>query len=82
MKRLALMPTLAFVTIVYFLFSSQNLIAGTGDTTVVQTLRYDSTMRAGVFQFPDDSTKSYEKIIMRYGLRCKNGLISTSTNII
>ncbi|MBK7888499.1 MAG: T9SS type A sorting domain-containing protein [Bacteroidetes bacterium] len=49
-----------------------------GDTTVVQTFRYDTTMRAGMFQFPDDSTKSYEKIIMLYSMRCKNGLVSNS----
>ncbi len=50
-----------------------------GDTTVVQTFRYDTTMRAGMFQFPDDSTKSYEKIIMLYSMRCKNGLVSTQS---
>jgi hypothetical protein len=50
-----------------------------GDTTVVQTLRYDSTLRAGMFQFPDDSTKTYEKILMLYGMRCKDGLVSTGT---
>lgn len=55
-------------------------IAGTGDTTVVQTLRYDTTMRAGVFHFPDDTNLTYEKIIMVYGMRCKGGLVSTSTN--
>ena len=56
------------------------LYAGTGDSTVVQTFRFDTTMRAGVFHFPDDSSKSYEKIIMRYGMRCKNGLVSTTSN--
>ena len=54
--------------------------AGTGDTTVVQTLRFDTTMRAGVFHFPDDASKTYEKIVMRYSMRCKNGLVSTGTN--
>lgn len=37
-------------------------------------------MRAGMFQFPDDSTKTYEKIIMLYSMRCKNGLVSTGSN--
>ncbi len=51
-----------------------------GDTTVVQTFRYDTTMRAGMFDFPDDTTKTYEKIIMLYSMRCKNGLISSGSN--
>lgn len=50
-----------------------------GDTTVVRTFRFDTTMRAGMFDFPDDSTKTYEKIIMLYSMRCKNGLISNSS---
>src|SRR3954468_8578621 len=77
MKKLLLLFALipAFSLII-----SKNSFAGTGDTTVVQTLRYDSTMRAGVFQFPTDSTKTYEKIIMRYGLRCKGGLVSDQVN--
>ena len=51
-----------------------------GDTTVVQTLRFDTTLRAGMFMFPDDTSKTYEKIIMLYSMRCKNGLISNGTN--
>lgn len=56
---------------------SNPALAGVGDTTVVQTLRYDTTMRAGVFNFPNDINKTYEKIIMLYSMRCKNGLVST-----
>jgi hypothetical protein len=76
-SRLSLLFSLAVLAI---LFSANEIKAGVGDTTVVRTLRYDTTMRAGVFQFPTDTTKTYEKIIMRYGLRCKNGLISNSSN--
>ena len=67
------------ILITLFCFNIQTR-AGTGDTTVVQTLRFDSTMRAGVFLFPDDSTKTYEKVTMLYSMRCKNGLISTGTD--
>ena len=49
-----------------------------GDTTFVQTFRFDSTMRSGMFQFPTDTTKTYEKILMLYSMRCHNGLVSTS----
>ncbi len=77
-KKSGLLLTLAVIAITFI--KPEKLFAGIGDTTVVQTLRYDTTMRTGVFQFPDDSTKTYEKIIMRYGLRCKSGLISDGTN--
>jgi len=50
-----------------------------GDTTVVRTFNYNSNTRAGYYSFPDDSTKTYEKIIMLYSMRCKNGQVSTST---
>lgn len=57
-----------------------NLTArASGDTTMVRTFNYSSTARSGMFQFPDDTTKTYEKIIMLYSMRCKNGLVSTSS---
>lgn len=74
---------LQLIFIVCFALASGSVLqlqagdSATGDTTVVQTFRYDTTMRSGMFQFPDDSTKTYEKIIMLYSMRCKNGLIST-----
>lgn len=58
--------------------SGFKLNASIGDTTIVQTFRFDTTMRAGVFLFPDDTTKTYEKIVMLYSMRCKNGLVSNS----
>ena len=54
--------------------------AGPGDTTVVQTFVYDSSLRAGVFVFPSDTSIHYEKIIMLYSMRCKDGLVSTGSN--
>ena len=50
------------------------------DTTIVQTLTYDSTGRSYVFDFPVDIGQEYEKIIMEYSMRCKDGLVSTGTN--
>jgi hypothetical protein len=46
----------------------------------VSTFTFSSTTRSGVFQFPDNPNKTYEKIKMLYRMRCKNGLISTSSN--
>ena len=48
-----------------FLITSLALKAGDhGDTTVVNTFNFNSNARSGMFQFPNDSTKTYEKIIM------------------
>lgn len=49
------------------------------DTTVIQTLTFSSTTRAGHFDFPPDTT-TWSKIIMRYTMRCKDGLVSTSAD--
>ncbi|MCE2846149.1 MAG: T9SS type A sorting domain-containing protein [Sphingobacteriales bacterium] len=69
-----------FVLSLVLLISSAFSAKASGDTTVVQTFNFGSTSRSGMFQFPDDTTKRYEKIIMLYRMRCKNGLVSTSTN--
>ncbi len=68
------------VLISLFLFIEPRSIAGPGDTTVVHTFRFDTNLRQGIFQFPNDPNKTYEKILMLYSMRCKNGLISTQTN--
>lgn len=45
------------------------------DTTVVQTLTFDSTARAGTWQFPADTGQTYRKIIMQYRMRCHNAAV-------
>jgi hypothetical protein len=50
--------------------------AGAQDTIVVQTLTLDSDARAGVFEFPDGS-QSYEKILMRYQMRCHDAAVGS-----
>ena len=49
------------------------------DTTVVQTLTFDSLGRDYIFTFPEDTGQSYEKIYMQYRMRCKNALVSNSS---
>lgn len=61
------------------LIASQGFSQMTGDTIVVKTFKYGSATRDTAIQFPTGST-TYEKIIMRYNMRCKNGLVSTSSN--
>ena len=80
MKQLYKLFILTTVTVlINTLFPMHKSYAGIGDTTEVQTLRFDTTMRAGVFMFPTDTTKTYQKITMFYRMRCKNGLISNQT---
>src|SRR5574343_29515 len=57
------------------LSNSQN----TGDTIVVKAFKYGSARRDTAINFPNNST-TYERIIMKYNMRCKNGLVSTSAN--
>ncbi|MBP7810232.1 MAG: T9SS type A sorting domain-containing protein [Bacteroidia bacterium] len=60
------------------LLSFSALAQVTGDTIVVKTFKYGSATRDTAIQFPSNSL-TYEKIIMRYNMRCKNGLVSTSS---
>ncbi len=45
------------------------------DTTVVQTLTFDSTSRSGTWVFPADTGQTYRKIIMQYRMRCHNAAV-------
>ena len=47
-----------------------------GDTVVVQVLDYQNSSRNIIANFPTNGNISYEKVIMRYAMRCKNGLVS------
>ncbi len=60
------------------LFSFQVLSQVPGDTVVIKTFKYGSATRDTSIAFPNNST-TYEKIIMRYNMRCKSGLVSTSS---
>lgn len=67
------------ILIAFLLFAGINVFAqNTGDTIVVKTFKYGSATRDTAIQFPNNSL-TYEKIIMRYNMRCKNGLVSTSS---
>lgn len=55
------------------LLGSLTLIAQ--DTVRVQTLTWDDDVRSGFYTFPDDPSVSYEKILMRYNMRCHNGAV-------
>lgn len=54
-----------------------------GDTIVIPAFNYTQTNspngRDTMIQFPDDPGTTYEKIIMAYNMRCKDGLVSNSS---
>ncbi len=61
----------------------------TGDTVVVETFNYTQTyginqwsggIRDTTISFPNDPNISYEKILMLYNMRCKDGNVSSSAN--
>ncbi|MEC7863890.1 MAG: LamG-like jellyroll fold domain-containing protein, partial [Bacteroidota bacterium] len=49
-----------------------------GDTIVVQTFDYSSNTRDTIAHFPTDTSLTFEKIILSYNMRCKDGLINTT----
>lgn len=49
-----------------------------GDTLVVKAFKYGSTSRDSMIAFPSGNL-TFEKIILKYNMRCKNALVSTQT---
>lgn len=48
----------------------------TGDTIIVKALDYSSVSRDTMVNFPTNPNLRFERVIMRYAMRCKNGLVS------
>lgn len=69
-----------FTQLFIILFLLPSLLQGQspGDTIVVNALDYSSRSRDTLVSFPDNGL-TYEKIILKYGMRCKGGLVSTGT---
>ena len=47
------------------------------DTTIIQTLTWQSDNRSGFYEFPDDPNVQYEKILMRYNMRCHDNAVGS-----
>lgn len=64
--------------------SSLIIAQSVGDTIIVPSFNYSQTSGSGIrdtmIDFPDDPTQTYEKIIMLYNMRCKDGLVSVPGN--
>ena len=73
MKRILPFLFFSFTT---FIVSAQAV----GDTIRVQAFNYNSTTRDSLISFPNNPGLTFEKIILKYNMRCKDGLISTGTN--
>ncbi len=71
--------TFLFVIVSFVLLSQSD-----GDTIVVKTFNYTQTHGHGIrdtmIDFPDNPDVTYEKVLMLYNMRCKNGLVSTTTD--
>ncbi len=63
----------------YFLplmFIFLSIVTVQSQDITVQTFNYNSETRDTVIQFPDVDHNNWEKIIMQYSMRCKDGLVS------
>ncbi len=65
----------------FFLFSiTFSFAQSVGDTIRVQAFNYNSISRDSLISFPSNPSLTFEKIILKYSMRCKDGLISTATD--
>ena len=74
MKTRLVLTFALFLTLITH-FRSQTAV---GDTIIVKTFKYGSTSRDTMINFPNNS-QTFEKIIMKYNMRCKNNLVSTQS---
>lgn len=73
-----------YFSILFVLFSLSIFAQSVGDTIFVPTINYTQTHspngRDTMIDFPDVPGQTYEKIIMMYNMRCKDGLVSVPGN--
>jgi len=73
-----------FTLLIAIMLSLTSFAQSPGDTTIIPTFNYTQTHspqgRDSMILFPDDPGANYEKIIMVYNMRCKDGLVSNGTN--
>ncbi len=74
------MKLITSFTLLLLLFSGQSIAQSPGDTIVVNTFNYSQTAGSGIrdtnINFPVLPGVTFERIIMKYNMRCKNGLVS------
>ncbi|MEY2828221.1 MAG: hypothetical protein RIQ33_79 [Bacteroidota bacterium] len=76
------MKKIYFVLLLAFAMNAANAQSA-GDTILINTFNYSQTYGSGIrdtmIDFPNLSGVTFEKIFMLYNMRCKNNLVSTST---
>ncbi len=74
-----------FLTAVVILISLNVFSQSIGDTLVVPTFNYSMTYQSGnrdtMAYFPTDTSLTFEKILMMYNMRCKDGVVNTSGSV-
>ncbi len=60
----------------FIFFFAINFQLGFAQNLEVQTWNYESETRDTMIEFPDVDHNQYEKILMYYSMRCKDGLVS------
>ncbi|MDY0104048.1 MAG: hypothetical protein RBS07_14020 [Lentimicrobium sp.] len=77
MKKALFTLLISFVALIV---TAQNA----GDTIIIPTINYSQTQslngRDTMIDFPNVINQKYEKILMMYNMRCKDGLVSNSNN--
>ena len=72
-----------FLSICLIFITTLIIAESSGDTIVVSTFNYSQTAGGGIrdtmIVFPNDSL-TFEKVIMLYNMRCKDGLVSVPGN--
>jgi len=69
------------ITLLLFFFNTIVFQAQTiGDTIKVKAFNYNSLTRDTLVAFPNNSSTTYEKVLLKYSMRCKDGLVSNSSN--
>ena len=69
-----------FFTFCLVILSSGLVAQNVGDTIVVQSLHHGSATRDTVVEFPGNPSLTFEKILLKYNMRCTDGKVSTGTN--
>lgn len=70
------MKRFALLLIILFVHTSIN----SQDTITVQAFNYDSNTRDSLIYFPEGDHNEYRQIIMSYNMRCKDALVSTTSD--
>ena len=68
--------TTFLLTFIYLSLHAQS----PGDTIIVQGFNFNSAVRDTVIEFPNDPNLTFEKVILRYTMRCPDALVNDGSN--